>query len=76
MAAAILAQDVQLQDWLNEVFHIRLYKTRWNAPESLEYIYSPNWAPKYNPWMGIDDNVKAVNAAMTRRPSTEARVEG
>jgi hypothetical protein len=75
MTAAILAQDVQLQDWLKEVFHIRLYKTRWDA-DNQQYIYSPNNYPNYNVWTAVEEFVKAVNTAMTRRPSTEARVEG
>jgi hypothetical protein len=62
MTAAILIDDVKLQDWLKEVFHIKLYKTRWDVRKK-EYIHSPNYYPSYNIWEVVDKLVDAVNDA-------------
>jgi hypothetical protein len=62
MAAAILIEDVKLQDWLKEVFHIKLYKTSWDERKK-EYIYSPNAFPNYNIWKEVDKLLNAVNVA-------------
>jgi hypothetical protein len=63
MTAAILIEDIKLpQDWLKEVSHIKLYKTRWDVRKK-EYMYSLNYYPGYNIWKVVDKLVDAVNDA-------------
>jgi hypothetical protein len=73
MTAAILVDDVKLLDWLKVVFHIKLYKTRWDV-DKREYIYSPNAYPGYNVWTQVEKFVDAVNVAREDSPSLAANI--